>query len=193
MGLKIIGKWWVRYLDKETKTRIKAYSLAYEQLKRKEEIIENNVVEGRKVSSHLSRSKDDFLFASAIKNLIENLEARLGLGLPENYPNLYHWLIITSYYAMYHAATAAIAKKKIKSESHIATITALARHYATGEELELDFVKALEFIYITYIESGRESRRGAQYNVDKDYSKEEAYEVFENAGKFVKRIDKLLE
>lgn len=183
----------MRQLDKDIKIRIKAYSLAYEQLKRKEEIIENNAIENRKASRYLSRAKDDFLFANTTKNLIENAKIMMELGLPEDYPNLYHWLIVSSYYSMYHAATAAIAKKKIKSESHIATITALAKHYATAEELELYFIKTLEYVYITYIESGRESRQGAQYNVDREYSKEEAYEVFENAGKFVKRIEGLLE
>ena len=180
-------------MDKEAKARIKAYSLAYEQLKRKEEIIENNAIEGRKAGRYMDRSKDDLLFAAAVKNLIENSGIRLQLGLPEEYINLHHWLIIASYYAMYHGATAAIAKKKIKSESHKATITALAKAYLAAEGLELDFIKTLEYVYITYIESGRESRRGAQYNVDKQYSEEESYEVFENAGKFIKRISELLE
>jgi uncharacterized protein (UPF0332 family) len=180
-------------LDKEIKMRIKAYSVAYDRLKREEEIIENNVLESRKVSRHLDRAKDDFLLAAATKKLIENEGARMELGMPEDYPNLHHWLIIHSYYAMYHAATAAVAKKKIRSQSHKATITALAKHYVTGEQLELDFIRTLEYVYLAYIESGRESRQGAQYNVDREYSKEEAYDVFENAGKFVKRIAELLE
>ena len=94
---------------------------------------------------------------------------------------------------MYHAATAAIAKRKIKAETHIATITSLAKHYVTTDELELDPVKVLENVYLTYIESGRESRKGAQYNVDREYSKQEAYDVFENASKFIKRIQEMLE
>lgn len=180
-------------MDKDIKIKIKAYNIEYDQLKRKEEIIENNIIESRKVSRYLNRSKNDFLFANTIKNLIEDTRIRLKLGLPEEYPNLYHWLIISSYYAMYHAATAAIAKKRIKSLSHLATIKALAKHYVTGEELEFGFIKTMEYVYITYIESGRESRQGAQYNVDKEYNKEESYEVLENAGKFVKRISALLE
>ena len=177
----------------DIKVRIKAFNLRYDDLLKKQEIAENNIIEGRKVDKYLERAKDDFLLATATKNLIEKVKIRLELGLPEDYQNLYHWLIIHSYYSMYHAATACIAKKKIKARSHIATITSLAKHYLTEEEIELDFIDTIEYVYINYIESGRESRRGAQYNVDKEYTKEESYEVFENAKKFVKKIQELLE
>jgi len=66
-------------LDKEIKIKIKAYSLDYDRLKRKEEIIENNIMESRKVSRYLNRAKDDFLFATATKKLIENTKIRLEL------------------------------------------------------------------------------------------------------------------
>lgn len=180
-------------MDKSVKLAILAYSERYENLKREKEIFENNFTESRKVQKYLDRAKDDFLLANAVKKLIESSNIRLELGLPENFQNLYHWLIIISYYSMYHAATAAIAKKKIKSESHEATIASLARHYATAEELEFDFIKALEYVYITYIEGGRDKRRKAQYSVDIEYAQQEAYEVFEDAKKFVKRLQQLLE
>ena len=180
-------------MDKETKLKIKAYGKLYEDWKRKEKIIENDFGESRKVSRYLKRAMDDFLLATAVKNLIETSEIRLELGLPKDYKNLYHWLIIISYYSMYHAATAAIAKKKIKSDEHEATIASLAKHYVIAEELEFDFIKTLSYIYITYIEGGRDKRRKAQYNVDIEYAKQEAYEVFEDAKKFVKRLQELLE
>jgi len=180
-------------LDKNAKIRLKAYSLQYDDLKRKEDIIEHDFRESRKVARYLSRSKDDFLWANATRKIIESAKLKQELGLPADFQNLYHWLIIESYYAMYHAATAAIAKRKIKAGTHIATITSLAKHYVTTDELELDPVKMLEHMYLTYIESGRESRKGAQYNVDREYSKQEAYDVFENASKFIKRIQDMME
>lgn len=183
-------------MDKNIKLAIKAYSELYGNLKKagnNKKISENDFTESRKVKKYLERSKDDFLLANAVKKLIETSEIRLELGLPQDYQNLYHWLIIISYYSMYHAATAAIAKKMIKCESHEATIASLAKHYATGEDLEFDFIKTLKYIYITYIESGRDKRRGAQYNVDEQYSKQAAYEVFDDAKKFVKRLQELLE
>ena len=183
----------MRCLNKETGAKLKAYGDDYKRLKEDKEILENSFEEARKSDKYLQRSKDDYLLASATKKLIENLELRLEIGLPENYQNLYHWFIIISYYSMYHAATAAIAKKKIKCISHIATITSLAKHYATDEELEFDFVKTLRHAYINYIEGGRERRRHAQYDVDIEYSKQESYQVFEDAGKFVKRIQQILE
>ena len=180
-------------MNKNIKLEIKAYSEAYEKFKEDGKIFENDFEESRKVEKFLERAKDDFLLASIIKNLIENPEMRLKLGLPENYQNIYHWLIIISYYSMYHAATAAIAKKKIKSKEHEATIASLAKHYATEEELEFDFIKTLSYVYITYIEGGRDKRRKAQYNVDIEYTQQESYEVFEDAKKFVKRLQELLE
>jgi len=183
----------VIYLDKEIKLKIKAYHHAYDQMKIKGDITEGDIKEFTKSGRYLNRAKDDFLLANATKKIIEDMKIRASLGLPADFANLYHWLIIHSYYAMYHAATAAIAKKKIKTSSHVATIVSLAKHYATDEVLEFDFIKAIEYTYITYIESGRKSRQGAQYNVDKMYSMEEAYEVFDNTKKFVKKIQGLLE
>ena len=180
-------------MDKEIRKKIEAYSELYRQLKEEKEISENDFAESRKVKLYLARSKDDFLWATAVKKLIENPKIRQELNLPEDYLNICHWLIIISYYAMYHAATAAIAKKKIKCESHKATITSLAKHYATDEELEFDFIEKLNYIYIEYIESGREKRRGAQYNVEKIYSQQEACKSFEYAGKFVERLASMLE
>ena len=176
----------------DIKPSIKAYSYSYDNLKREGKIIENDLRESTKVKKYLSRAKDDYLYANATKALIENDKIKSQLGLPSEFQNVYHWLIIQSYYAMYHAATAAVAKKKIKCDSHIATITALAKHYLAENDIELSFLKTLEYVYITYIESGRESRRGAQYNVDSQYTKKEAYEVFENAGKFIKKISDMI-
>lgn len=180
-------------MNKEIGKKIEAYNGLYKHFKEQKEISENNFEESRKGKLYLARSKDDFLWATAIKNIIENPKIRLELKLPENYQNIYHWLIIVSYYSMYHAATAAIAKKKIKCESHKATIASLAKHYATEEELEFDFIEKLNYIYIEYIETGRDKRRGAQYNVEAIYTEEEAYKIFEYAQKFVKRLQGLLE
>lgn len=180
-------------MDKETKLKLKAYLDAYKNLKKKEEIDENIFDEARKVRLYLARSQDDYLFAQAVKKIAEDPDLRDKLNLPEDYQNIYHWLIIISYYSMYHSATAAIARKSIKCESHEATITSLAKHYGTEEELEFSFIKTLHVTYIDYIASGREKRRGAQYNVDKEYSISDAFEVFDNAGKFIKRIQQLLE
>lgn len=180
-------------MAKNIKFELKSYSDAYKKFKEEEKIFENDFGESRKVKKYLDRAKDDFLLATAVKNIIETPEMRLQLGLPKDFQNIYHWLIIISYYSMYHAATAAIAKKKIKSTEHEATIASLAKHYATEEELEFDFIKTLSYVYITYIEGGRDKRRKAQYNVDIEYAQQEAYEVFENAKKFVKRLQELLE
>lgn len=179
-------------LVKGIKAVIKAYNMKYEELKRQGEIAENDVRELTKVQKHMTRAKDDYLFANSIKAIIENPNIKMQLKLPPDFDNLYHWLIIVSYYSMYHAATAAMAKKRIKCNSHIATITSLAKYYLEEEELEFKFLKTLEYVYINYIESGRESREGAQYNVDKEYTRKEALEVFENAGKFVERVSEII-
>lgn len=180
-------------MDKETKIKLKAYSGAYKRLKEEKEINENIFNETRKVRLYLARSQDDYLLAQAVKKVMENPDLRDNLNLPKDYQNIYHWLIIISYYAMYHSATAAIAKKNIKCESHEATIAGLAKHYGTAEELEFSFIKTLHVTYIDYIASGREKRRGAQYNVDEEYAISDALEVFDNAGKFIKRIQQLLD
>ncbi len=183
-------------MDNEAKTKLKTYADTYATMKmsgKDQKIIENSFEESKKVKLYLKRSRDDYLLARAVRKLIDNPELMIQLELPADYLNIYHWLIIISYYSMYHAATAAIAKRKIKCKSHEATIASLAKHYATSEELEFIFIKTLHATYIDYIESGREQRRGAQYNVDKEYTSDDAFEVLANAGKFIKRIQQILE
>ena len=83
-------------MNKETGAKLKVYSDEYKRLKEAKEIIENSFEEARKSDKYLQRSKDDYLLANAAKKLIENSDLRLGIGLPENYQNLYHWFIIIS-------------------------------------------------------------------------------------------------
>ncbi len=180
-------------LDKGFKARLAAYSELYSQLKKMGQIAEHDAAQKGKTKLYMERSKNDYLFASAVKKLIDRPELGKDLGLPPAYTNIHHWLIIISYYSMYHAATAAIAAKNVKCESHEATIASLAEHYATEEEIEFDFIKTLHHTYIEYIESGRDKRRGAQYRVDKEFASVDSSQVFDNAGKFVRRIQQILE
>lgn len=183
-------------MDNNIKAKLKAYADTYAKMKaqgRDQKIIENSFDESKKVSLYLKRSQDDYLLARAVRMIIDDSKLRQQIGLPADYPNIFHWLIITSYYSMYHSATAAIAKKKIKCKSHEATIASLAKHYATSEELEFVFIKTLHATYIDYIESGRDARTGAQYNVDRLYNVNDALEVFNNAEKFIKRIQQILQ
>ena len=183
-------------MDKEIKAKLKAYAEAYAKMKlpgKDQKIVENSFEENKKVNLYLKRSQDDYLLAQAVKKIIDDPDLRKQIELPPDYPNIFHWLIIISYYSMYHSATAAIAQKRVKCKSHEATIASIAKHYATSEELEFDFINTLHATYIDYIESGRDARRGAQYNVDKLYNVNDAFEVFDNAGKFIKRIQQILE
>ena len=183
-------------MDKEVKAKLKAYAEAYAKMKlpgKDQKIIESSFEESKKVNLYLKRSQDDYLLARAVKKIIDDPDLRKQTELPADYPNIFHWLIIISYYSMYHSATAAIAQKRVKCKSHEATIAGLAKHYGTSEELEFGFIKTLHSTYIDYIESGRDTRRGAQYNVDIIYAADDAFEVFENAAKFIKRIKQILE
>src|SRR3989338_3739999 len=108
-------------MKKKDMAKRKAYAETYAKMKlpgKEQKIIENSFEESKKVNLYLKKSQDDYLLAQTVWKIIDDPDLRKQIELPEDYPNIFHWLIIISYYSMYHSATAAIAKKKVKSKSH---------------------------------------------------------------------------
>jgi uncharacterized protein (UPF0332 family) len=63
-----------------------------------------------------------------ISELSMNKEVQEALKLPEDYSND-EWIIITSYYSMYTAALALLAKIGYKSDVHTSTIWAIKNFF----------------------------------------------------------------
>ncbi len=125
----------------------------------------------------------------------------------------YDWVIISGYYAMFHAALAALSAITLKisgavSEegpvggSHQAVIDAFEYyfHYIPKkpkiEEEHLRILKTateIEADYVDYIRDAKSARTTAQYEVTADIQERDTKFIVENAPKFIDRIESLLD
>mgnify|MGYP001578278889 CR=1 FL=1 len=90
----------------------------------------------------LTKTRKNFSVANLLFKISEQEDIRKLLNLASDF-EMYDWVIIVSYYAMYTSALAALAKLGFKSKSHAATITVLEHHYIL-EEKDKNNSKALE-------------------------------------------------
>ncbi|MBU0457425.1 MAG: hypothetical protein KKD75_04750 [Nanoarchaeota archaeon] len=113
-----------RELKEEYEKLIKEYSLR----------IDSN--ETKFADSYLEKALHNLELAGVLELLSKNDEIKKNIGISTK--SEYHdWIIITSYYAMYLAATSALAKLGIKSSTHRSSIIALEYRYC----IEKKFVK----------------------------------------------------
>ncbi len=110
----------------------------------------------------------------------------------------FDWVIITSYYAMYLAATSALAKIGLKSNDHDGSITALEYNYCIERNLLLR--KHIEMIEnakfgredIQKIDEAKKGRISVQYTVSQKYGENEAKRILKDAREFVNKITEIL-
>ena len=81
----------------------------------------------------LTKPRKNFSVANLLFKISEQEDIRKLLNLASDF-EMYDWVIIVSYYAMYTSALAALAKLGFKSKSHAATITVLEHHYILEEK-----------------------------------------------------------
>lgn len=145
----------------------------------------------------IEKAKNNLITLSILFDLHSNKEARDVLNVPEDYdPN--EWVAACAYYAMYMAASAALAKISYKSKNHTATVLALETFFVKKQLLEENYLKMIEKAqlekrYIDNLNLARDRREIAQYSVTKETTRRIAEEIRENAYKFVERIEKLID
>ncbi len=151
------------------------------------------------VSKYLERADKNLELMSIISELSKNKEAQKILKLPENYLND-EWLIITSYYSMYHSALALLAKIGYKSDTHTATIFALEKFFVEkeliGQEYFAMFKHAKDQLNkkdIDNLSKGKENREIAQYKVTEAINHAIAEASMKNAYEFVNKIKSIIE
>ncbi len=151
----------------------------------------------RLVPRFIEKAKNNLITLSILFDLHSNKEARDVLNVPEDYdPN--EWVAACAYYAMYMAASAALAKISYKSKNHTATVLALETFFVKKQLLEENYLKMIEKAqlekrYIDNLNLARDRREIAQYSVTKETTRRIAEEIRENAYKFVERIEKLID
>ena len=123
---------------------------------------------GQKARRELDRARKALL---AAKTLVEN--------------QLYEDCVSRAYYAVLHAAKAALATKDIEPESHNAVKRMFGLHLIKTGEIEKDFAKILT--------AEQEDRAIGDYNIYIEIEQDRALKRVRDAEKFVERIEKYLQ
>ena len=91
----------------------------------------------------IQKAKNNLITLSILFDLHKNKGARNSLNVPDDYDSN-EWVVICAYYAMYIAASAALAKISYKSKNHTATVLALETFFVKKQLLEEDYLKMIE-------------------------------------------------
>ena len=117
----------------------------------------------------LIKSRKNFSVANLLFRISEQEELKKLLNLASDF-EMYDWVIIISYYAMYTSALAALAKLGFKSKSHAATISVLKHNFVRNNKLEAKDIHKLVKAYdlteqlITKLIQTKTKRETAQYD-----------------------------
>ncbi len=136
---------------------------------------------------HMSKAFHNVDFANFTAQNQENINKRI-----EN-ETYYDWVIIISYYAMYHAAMALLYKMGYKASTHLATICVLCKE-CVGKTLEKKDIENISRILelgteeIKEIGRAKERRESASYSGSVSFEKQLAEMTLDDARKFINKI-----
>jgi len=147
---------------------------------------------------HMNKAEFNLLSAQIEYLSLMDESVRKSSELFSNY-NKFDWLIIKSYYAMYHAALALLAEIGFKTKTHFATIASFELFFVRRNELVEErflqmLVKVMERVgtvpydYVRMIIKARKIRYAAQYDVTTSIARREAEDSFEKATEFVEEM-----
>jgi len=152
----------------------------------------------------LTKSRKNFSVANLLFKISEQEDMRKLLNLASDF-EMYDWVIIVSYYAMYTSALAALAKLGFKSKSHAATIAILEYNYIPKEKdkinskvLEQKDIHKLVKAYaiseqlITKLIQTKTKRETAQYDATPSITREMAKSSLDDANDFISKIEEIL-
>jgi uncharacterized protein (UPF0332 family) len=153
------------------------------------------------VQSHLKWQKavNDLSLSEGLLKISTDEKAKDALGYTKD-RTFYDWVIVSSYYSIFHATQALLGMKKVKigSRHHYATLIAFARNFIVNNELadELFFIyedsekKAKELLDI--IEEEKQKRGIFQYHRLSKNNLGPARESVDNAKTFLATIQEVL-
>lgn len=148
---------------------------------------------------YIERAYKNLEFMNIISELSINKDAQKALKLSEDYSND-EWIIITSYYSMYTASLALLAKIGYKSDVHTSTIWAIKKFFVEKKIIGQEYLAFLSHAKeqvskhdVDALSKGKEDRETAQYNVTKDVTHAIAEASMKNAQDFVKKARSIVE
>ncbi len=163
----------------------------------KEYIIRKDNNEKKFAEGYMDKSLHNLELAGVLEIISRNEDKKKVLEIPLN-REYFDWIIIASYYAMYLAATSALAKIGLKSTTHGATITALEYWYCFKKNLlERKYIEMIENAHfgredIQKIDNAMQGRVAVQYTVSRRYGDNEARSILKDAKEFVNKISEIV-
>jgi len=179
-----LRKWQVWLINKKELERNFRYFIKTKVIRR---IPQNQ----RLIKAHMDKAFHNIDFANFTLANQDNINRRLE---KETY---FDWVIIISYYAMYHSAMALLYKLGYKTGTHLATICVLCRE-CLEKALEKDdierFSRILELSEEEIKEIGRakERREKASYSGSISFEKYLAEMTVKEARKFINKVADIL-
>lgn len=148
--------------------------------------------------SYINKALHNLELAGVLDLISKNDEIKKTIGISTK--SEYHdWIIIASYYAMYLAATSALAKLGIKSSTHRSSKIALEYRYCIEKNLlerkYLDMIENASFGRedIQKLDQALKGRVSVQYTISKKYGISEANRILKDAKEFVNKISELVQ
>lgn len=111
--------------------------------------------------------------------------------------DLFDWVIICGYYAMYHAVLASLFKIGIRATAHYCAIAAFKEFYVKRGKVKPEYIgyiqkaKQLEQKYAETLNKAQENRVIEQYGVE-IITNDDAEWIIEDAKDFVLKIEEIL-
>lgn len=150
---------------------------------------------------HMNKADFNMLSARIEYLILTDENVRKSSELFSNYER-FDWLIIKSYYSMYHTVLALLAEIGFKTETHFATIAAFELFFIRRNKLVeekflrmlvkvMDRVGVISFDYVKMLMRARKARHTAQYDVSTSIVRSEAEDSFEEAMKFLEEMKKV--
>jgi len=159
------------------------------------------IKENSNVQSHLKwlKATNDLLLAEGLLKISTDKKIKYSLGYPDN-TTFFDWVIVCSYYSIFHATQALLGIKgiKITNRLHNSTLIAFAKHFIINDELaeELFLIyenaekKATELLEI--FEQEKQKRGIFQYHRLSRNNLQPAKESIDNAKKFLETVQEVL-
>lgn len=150
------------------------------------------------VEYYVDKARHNIETASLLMEASKDKESKKRLKISADYIG-YDWVISCGYYAMFHAATAALAAIGIKAESHESLIEGLEYHFVLKEKViesedieKIKYAKRLDEKYVNRMWATKSKRNTAQYKADAVIAEKDAEKVYKNAIDFVDILESLI-
>ena len=150
------------------------------------------------VKYHIDKARPNIQTASLLMEASRDRDLKKRLKVSEDYIG-YDWVISCGYYAMFHAATAALADIGIKAETHESLIEGLEYHFVYKENVieskdmeKIKSAKKLDERYVNRMWATKSRRNTAQYKADAVIAQKDAQRTYKDALDFVYAIESLI-